>query len=297
MNRWLPRISKFLVAFILFMVLFYVGMQWFVHDQVEKGVKEAVLRIPGLELNYSRLAVDASRAQVTLTEVDLKRGNERIFADKVVISDFDQNHEIPHTMNILAEGIVLPADSSHIGAFASLFKELGMVELHGNCQLAYSFDAEKAVLDVNHFQFQSPELGELVFKGGFGNIDLDEFREEKLVGLRIVGLDLTFTDSGLMNRVLDAYATHRNMAGEQARTFLSTEVSTLAVAARAADNARAEKAFRALGAFVEKPETIVIRATPEEPVPWLYFFMGRDVFESINLLELTVENRAIEKNQ
>lgn|GEM_PF-1016554 len=297
MTKWLPLISKFLVGFVLFMVLFYAGMQWYVHDTVEKGLQEAVEKVPGLELNYSRLDVEVTKARVTLTEVDLKRGAERIFADKVIFSDFDQRHGIPHSMSVLAKGVVLPVDSTHLGPLASLFQELGMVELQGDCGLDYVFDPGNNALNIRSFTFDSPDLGRLHFSGGFGNLNLDDFRPESLVGLQIKGFDLTFADSGLMDRILEVYALHRDLSRQQARDFLSDEVRALVNGADAADNEQAVKAFQGLGTFVNAPEAIVVRATPEEPVPWLYFFMGRDVFESIRLLDLTVETHPVDGNQ
>ncbi|WP_147818964.1 hypothetical protein [Salidesulfovibrio onnuriiensis] len=297
MKKWLPRISKFLVAFVLFVVLFYAGMQWYVHDTVEKGLQEAVEKVPDMELNYSRLDVNFRTYAVTLTEVDLRKGDERFFADKVVFSDFDQRHEVPHAMSVKADGVVLPVDVPHLGPLASLFKELGMVELRGDCTLDYAFDPGKNALQVQDFRFRSPELGDFTFRGGFGGVNIDEFRPESLVGLQILGMDISFADSGLMDRVLDVYSMHRNMDREEARAFVSSEVGSLAAAAKVQGNEQAMQAFLNLGEFVKDPGTLVIKATPEEPVPWLYFFMGRDVFESIRLLDLLVESRAAGEEQ
>lgn len=297
MNIWLPRISKFLVAFVLFVVLFYAGTHWYVHDTVEKGLQQAVEKAPGLALNYSRLDVDVSDARVTLTEVELKKGAERFFADRLVFSDFDQRHAIPHSMSVRAYGVVVPVDATHLGPLASLFQELGMVELRGDCGLDYVFDPGNNALSVREFTFTSPDLGDLRFSGGFSGVDLDEFRPESLVGLHIMGFDLAFADSGLMDRVLEAYALDRSLDNEAARDFLSREVLGLVTGANAADNEVAVKAFQGLGSFVNDPQTIVIKAAPEEPVPWLYFFMGRDVFESIRLLDLTVGAESVAENQ
>lgn len=297
MIKWLPRIAKFLVAFILFVVLFYAGMQWYVHDTVEKGLQETVEKVPDMELNYSRLDVNFTTYEVTLTEVDLRKGAERFFADKLVFADFDQGHEVPHAMSVRANGVVLPVDVPHLGPLASLFKELGMVELRGDCTLEYAFDPDKKALRLRDFRFRSPELGEFTFRGGFGGVDIDAFRAESLVGLQIMDMDISFADSGLMNRILDAYAMHRNMGREDARAFVSSEVGSLAAAAKVQENEQAMRAFLNLGEFVKDPGTLVIKATPEEPVPWLYFFMGRDVFESIRLLDLLVESRAAGEEQ
>lgn len=296
MSKWLPIVAKFLVGFILVVVLFYAGMQWYVHDTVEKGIHEAVDKVDELELNYSRLDVDISDHVVTLTEVDIKRGRERFFADKLVISNFDQKHEPPHSMSIRADGMVLPVDVTHLGPLASLFKELGMVELRGDGTLDYAFDPDNNTLNIQNLRFTSDTLGDFAMEAAFGNINLDDFRQEQLVGLHIVGADISFRDSGLMDRILDAYAAHSAMSRQEAREFLATEVAALALGAKAIDNKHAEQAFLGLGSFVNDPQEIIIRATPEEPVPWLYFFMGRDVFESIRLLDLVVENLPAEQS-
>lgn len=295
--KFLGRFSKILVGFVLFMVLAYGGLQWFVHDQVDKGIHEAVARIPGMDVKYSRLDVRIFDQTVTLTEVELSQGAKRIFADKVEFFDFDEKHSMPHHMRMAVQGLVMPADFTHLGALAPLLEALGVLELRGDGALDYAYSPTDKVLLVNDFRFDDKELGNLELSIDLSNVDLDDYRMEKLVGLHIGAGSLRFVDAGLVERIFETYARSRNMSREMAREVMVGELETLAAQARAEDMEQAAQAYAGLAGFLVEPEGILVRTDPEQPVPWMYFFMGRNGAESINLLNLTVEEFAGESDQ
>lgn len=293
----LPRLSKFLIGFVLFMVLLYVGTNWFVHDQVESAVQEVVAGIPGVELRYSRLDVGFTEHTVTLNEVELIQGKKRIFADRVVFYHVDEKHTVPHSLKASATGVVLPADWTHLGSFAMVFNTLGLVELRGDCDVEYVYDSKKRELNLKRFHFNAADLGDLELGATFSNIDLDGFRPEKMVGLQVGDMDLAFADAGLMQHLNEGYAATRTMTPEEVRDFFASEISVLIRQAKKNKATIAADAFEGIRSYIETPEKLVVSARPEQPVPWLYFFMGRDVFESMKILNLTVENESVIENQ
>jgi len=288
--KFLGRFSKILVAFVLVVVLGYVGLQWFIHYQVDTGIHKAVARVPGMDVKYSRLDVRPFDHTVTLTEVELSQGPKRIFADKLEFSDFDEEHSIPHHMNLTVDGLVMPADFTHLGALASLLEALGVLELRGDMKLDYEYSLEDKTLRVREFGFQDEAFGNLDLKLDLSNVDLDTFRVEKLVGLQVGSGSFRFTDSGLVERVFETYARSRNMSREMAQEVLVGELETLSRHARRKKMEQAAQAYDKLAEFLIKPETLQVKTNPEKPVPWMYFFMGRNGAESINLLNLTVED-------
>ena len=75
---------------------------------------------------------------------------------------------------------------------------------------------------------------------------------------------------------------------EITRRKVAEELEGLADYAARQGNDPAENAMRGLQRFVEESGTLTVTATPRDPVPVLYFFMGRDLYENLRLLNIDV---------
>lgn len=285
----MSRPLKFLLSFVLFVAVCYVGLVWFVNSEVEKGFNEAVAAVDGLTVNYSDLSVDISDQCVTLADVDayLPDG-QHVTAEEVRITAFDQINPIPHFMAATASGVTIEATRANVGDWAPTFRSLDMGVLKGDVALDYQYTPDADRLDVKALKINVPGVGDADITGSIDRLDLEVLRVEKTLGLRILDLDMTFTNLSLIDAVVRESALGLNISRTEALQRFNQELDAMAEYAGKEKNSVAENALRGLKRYINDPGTVTIIADPKEPVPVLYFFMGRDIYDNIRLMNVKI---------
>lgn len=285
----MSRFLKFLLSFAIFVAVCYVGLVWFVNSEVEKGFNEAVDAVEGLTVNYSDLVVDISDQRITLADVDayLPDG-QHVTAKEVRITAFDQINPIPHFMTATASGVTLEATPANVGDWAPTLRALDMEIIKGDVALDYQYDPVTNTLDIKNLTVNVLNVGDADVSGSIDRLDLQILRVEKVLGLRIMDLDVTFTNHSLIDAVVRESARGLNVSRGEALQRFNQELDTMADYAGKEENTVAENALRGLKRYINDPGTVTITADPTEPVPVLYFYMGRDIYDNIRLMNVKV---------
>lgn len=284
------RVLKFLLSLFIFAVVCYVGLGAFVNSEVSKELHQSVAQTPGMSLSFSDLDVDIFEHTVRLENVDMTLpGGQSFRADVLNIVRYDSLNPVPHYATVNASGVLLDVNAANFGSWANAFKAMGVNEVRGDVAVDFDYDPESRTLTLNEFDVTNSDLGDLRFSGVIDRLDLNDPRVEKLVGLRITRADLTFKDNSFMDSMLGCAVMPGAASPDQTRSLICAELGAMAKYAGEVDNGVAENALRGLKRFVDEPGTITITARPAEPVPWLYFFMGRDVYDNLRLLNIEVK--------
>ncbi len=281
--------KKFLFSFVVFVAVCAIGLQWYVHYEVERELNRAVADMDGMELVYGDLSVSIFDPAVTLAGVSGKLpSGERFTADNVRVSAFDQRNPVPHYATVQAQGVRL-IEAPSLAAFWAgppLFPSGD--EEPFDLALDYRYVPDKQTLEVKTIRLESASVGRLEINGTFSGLNLVEPRMERFIGLRIAKADLRFTEQSLVGAILQSSARAMGSSVEEARTLFCAELAAMADYANKQDNPVAENALRGLRRFVAQPGTVVISVRPDEPVPVPYFFMGRDMYDNLRLLGVSV---------
>lgn len=287
------RVLKFFLSFLLFVALCYVGLVWYVDREVGKGIDQAVLDTPGMYLSYNDLSVSITNHSVTLTDVEttLPDGSH-IKADTVVITRFDQMNPIPYYIQAKATGAVMDVTFTNFGTWAAPLNAAGVKQIKGDVELDYSYDAKAEELTINKLDINAPELGDLSLTGSINHLDLSAPRVEELLGLHMKDMTLSYDDHSLVTALVDNMAREMGTSTPAARERITAELDAMAEYAGTSGNEVAEDALLGLKRFMSKPGSITISAKPEESVPYLYLFMGRDMYDNLRLLNVTVTTDA-----
>lgn len=285
----MSRTWKFLLSFVIFATICYFGLIWFVNSEVEKGFNEAVANVDGLSVNYADLAVDILDQTVILEGVTatLPLG-QQFSADTVRINAFDQMHSVPHFIAMDASGLTMNVSPANFGDWAAPLAALGRTSVAGDVAVAYKYNPDKQSLVVSNLDVSLDGLGEAKLTGTLDRLDLAQLRVEKLVGLRLAEMDLTVVNRSFMDQTVDGAATRMGISRSEVRSMFCAELDAMADYAGSHENSVAENALRGLKRFVDDPGTVTISAKPAEPVPFLYIFMGRDFYENLRLMNVTV---------
>lgn len=285
----MARVWKFLFSFAIFVTVCAIGLFWFVNHEVAKGVNQAVADTPGLALSYADLSVSIADHSVRLDNVEAMLPDGRHFtAESVSITAFDQANPVPHFVSGQATGVVMESSFDNFGEWAEALVAMGKESVTGDVALDYRFDPETRTLTINTLTIKADELGDAKLSGVVDQLDLAALHVEKLLGLRVATADLKFTNRSLMKTILRSAANNLGSSQSAARAQIGAELTAMADYADKNDNPVAEKALRGLKQFLDTPETITISARPAEPVPVLFFFMGRDFYDNLRLLNISV---------
>ncbi|MDC0335983.1 hypothetical protein OAN24_03680 [Pseudodesulfovibrio sp.] len=285
----MSRVWKFLLSFLLFVTVCYVGLVWFVDREVTQEIDRTVADTPGMELAYDDVSVSLSDHTVTLDKVEMALPDGQHFvADTVAISRFDQLNTIPHFVTAKATGVVMETTFANFGSWAAPLTAMGIETVTGDVDLNYDYDTENKELTLDSLAITSADLGDIAISGTIKNLDLAELRVEKLLGLGVSMADLQFTNRSLMDSMLDSAARNMGVSKDTARAQIGAELTVMADYAGKDGNTVAEDALRGIKRFVDEPGTLKLSVRPAEPVPLLYFFMGRDFYDNLRLLNVKV---------
>lgn len=286
----MSRVWKFIFSFSLFLAVCYFGLMWFVNHEVGKEINRAVADTPGMALLYADLSVSLRDHTVTLKGVETKLPQGQHFtAEAVRISRFDQLNPVPHFATIEAKGVVVDATFANFGSWVTPLIALETEAVSVDFGLDYEYAPKTKTLTVKELVIKATDLCDINFSGAVDQLDLNALSMEKLIGLRMKEATLTFTDHALVDGMVHSAAQGLGISDLAARKQVAAELAAMARFAGDSDNPVAENALLGFERFVHTPGTITISARPAQPVPYLYFFMGRDVYDNLRLMNVSVE--------
>jgi hypothetical protein len=289
----MSRVWKFFASLAVFAALCALGLSWFVNHEVERAFNQVVADVPGLSLSYDDISVDIFDHSVELTMVDatLPRG-QRATADLVRITAFDQKNPLPHFITAQALGLAVENSPATLGSWADPLASMGIDVIKGDAALDYAYDPKTSLLTVKTLSLDSPELGHVEISGVVDRLDLAQLRVEKLLGMRLHSADLVFIDRSLVELLVGGMARLLNTTGADARDRIRAEIAAMVRYAHGDRNRVAADALAGLEDFVAAPGMVAISLRPAEPVPLLYFFMGRDIYDNMRLFNVEVTTDA-----
>jgi len=288
-------LKKFLLSFVVFVAVCGAGLLWYVHYEVGRELRRAVAGVDGLTLTWKGLSVSILDPGVTLDGVEgsLPTG-EHFTAERVRVTSFDQRNPIPHYARAEASGVRMDRAPVLRQWWPGMARAVEGDDNPCDLALDYAFNPASRTLDIRTARLACPAMGQLELTGALSNVDFADQRLEQLIGLRIDRADVRFTEGALVNSLLRDTAMALNSSEEEVRDQVCAELGAMADYAGRTENPEAEQALRAFCRFVQAPGSLTLTARPSEPVPVPYFFMGRDIYDNIRLLGLSVT--AVEKD-
>ena len=281
---------KFLLSFVIFVAVCAAGVGWFIENEVEKGLHQAVNETEGLKLAYADCSVNILDHTVALTDVRATLPSGHHFtAGNIRIHTFDQLNPLPYFAMATGSGLDIPVTYANFGNMAAPMQKMGIASIKGDVSLDYEYSPDTATLNVKELSLNDADLGHARLSGQVDQFDLIHPRLEQLIGVRIKEATLTFTNASLMDHLVADWAKKMRSSKDVTVARITKELAGLAKYADSQDNPQAENVLLGLKRFLTDPGTVTVTATPKEPVPVLYFFMGRDLMENMRLLDLKVE--------
>jgi len=280
------RLGKYLFCLAFFLIVCYGALVWYVNSEVEKALNNAVADVDGLSLTYEDVWVSLGDRTLTISKpVSTLPSGELLMADEVVVIAFDERHDIPHFLKVQAKGLVVQArDAQRLGLPVTQ-------DMRGDMLVDYRYNPVAKALNLSALSYDDLKLGRVMVSGTITQLDLDAFRMEKLIGLQLKDATLEFEDRSFMDGLFSQLGMQAAASKEQVRQQVSRELQAFVDYGNQKGKEKGAEAVRNLKQFVDNSGTVTIKVLPAEPVPYIYLLMGRDLYENIDLLNLSIETK------
>lgn len=281
-----------LLAAVVLLVGVYVGAKLYFDAMAERELLKATAEVEdSARIVFSGVSADLLRQGVEINGVIIDfRDGTTARAKSVFLEDIDLERETPHFLSAMVRGIEIDVDEGNFGSDYVYIQRLGYQTFFCDLDLSYVYDQELKRLRVEHVDLNVRDVGRISADFSVGNVNIDELSLERQIGLQIVDVKVDYNDASLADRMLKTLAQDAGISEEEAVKRISARIDANIEWAEKENNSIAAEAFRGLKSFLKKREGIRLTSSPEEPVPWLYFFMGRNMLEIISLLNIEVES-------
>lgn len=280
----MSRIAKVLVIAAIVAAALYFGLMWYVDSQVGSGIRRAA-EARGASIVWDGLDVDIMERTVALSGVRVHWQKEDYAAERVEFKRLDHASRPPQFAHVIVTGADVPVTPELFDWVTPVLSGMGMERVRGDMALDYAFDTGDNSLHIRRLDADIEEIGALTMSGRLHNLDPHDLSAERLVGLQFGETSLTFTDAGLLDRLSTLLVP--GPEAERREQFAAT-LTLLARGAEANEHPISAETYDALGRFVRDGGTLALTATPDEPVPWLYMYMGNSPERMLRLLDLTI---------
>lgn len=273
-------ILKILAVVLGSMLIGLFGVKMHMEGKIRQSARRAADSVRPTALFEYRdedLVIDLWRQALRLDNLRVvPAGGAPVRLDRLLVRDADLEHSVPHRLDLSAEGLRLEGAGPGLDPLAA-----GLLAQGGNrtgrLDLAYEYHPQDRVLDIRELSVEAPGLGRARLALGLGNVDLEA-----------AGLWKNFTSS-IRGAELDLAAAPDRAASGPLPAAWTAELEHWRAKAERDGNARALAALEGLKRFAEQPGRLKATARPKEPVPILYFFMGRDLPDILGLLRVEVQ--------
>ncbi|NDV28441.1 hypothetical protein [Desulfovibrio sp. JC010] len=208
---------------------------------------------------------------------------------KVEVESFDRKHSVPRFFRGRVQGVSIPVEFVNFGTLARDFRDLGYEKLDFDLFADYSYEDETKRLTVKSINFDGADLCRVSAGFSLGDVSLRGPGISGFIGTSMLDGSLVWQDLSLTEKLVALSAHVEGVPPDSYRKSLLESLQLDMQQARSLGNGYAENFYGELMKFIEKPERLVVRVEPTEPVPLLYMFMGRSFEELLDLYGITVE--------
>ncbi|WP_320172022.1 hypothetical protein [Maridesulfovibrio sp.] len=210
-------------------------------------------------------------------------------ADEIVIEKFDREHDVPLFFKGSVKNVSVPVDFMNFGSYASEIRKLGYESLNFDLEADYIYEDRTRRLSVKNLGFDGSDICRISAGFDLGDMKLQSPGLSGMIGVSMLDGGLVYHDHSLTGRVLELSASDEKLGIGEIKARLRERLQLRIQEARSLGNGYAENFYAGLQKFIDNPGKLVFRVDPEEPVPLLYLFMGRDFEELLGIYGVTVE--------
>jgi len=248
----------------------YFVAQLYADHLVDRWIGAILTKLPkGTEVKYRTAGYSIWNGEIRLRDVKVDSqvaGEARIKG--VTVADFDKFHRVPHYVKVKVRGFEMKREKAN-AATRRWMDKLRYKSITVDVEYAYRYRPDIRELVIEKARITGPQVGTLELSGRLTNVrslDVRHLGDLIAIGMQSVvrGVQLTYTDGSLADRLIASYAAER---GIDAKTFRASLVHDLDAEMRRTKSANLRRQIQHVRAFVERPGKVVITVKPRTTVP------------------------------
>lgn len=285
----------FLVLFALGLIGFggYLMLDYWLDNKAQESM--ASLKRENVLLNdatWDSVDVDAVNRTLTLSGVRYKTPwGGSLLAQKLVVERFDGDSDIPTFGEVSFAGLRVDAKDNLDSEDAESLRQMGYETVSCDGRAGFEWDPGTNELKVFLKPVNVSEAGSGTLHLHMSGADLRNWKTGLFLGLSMKQGRLVWDDDGLRKRWLRAEAMKQDLPASLLAATYNGNLKRLGRAFRAEGNGRAAEAADRLGDWVEHGGQLEITFDPENPLPYLYLFMGQSLGDLLELSRVAVSVR------
>ena len=236
----------------------------------DRRIGAILTKLPkGTEVKYRTAGYSIWDGEIRLRDVKVDSqvaGEARIKG--VTVADFDKFHRVPHYVKVKVRGFEMKREKAN-AATRRWMDKLRYKSITVDVEYAYRYRPDIRELVIEKARITGPQVGTLELSGRLTNVrslDVRGLGDLIAIGMQSVvrGVQLTYTDGSLADRLIASYAAER---GIDVKTYRASLVHDLDTEMRRTKSPNLRRQIQHVRAFVERPGKVTITVNPRTTVP------------------------------
>jgi hypothetical protein len=275
----------------------YLTAKWVVTRQVARQIQKTVAEMPEVKaVEYGGLDVALFHQNVSLRDVTVTLAvpDQQLHIDRLAVDGFKAGDTIPGRLHLVMEGLDLDVADPLMEPFRRDLEDLGYRRLKVFIECRYRYDETARKLDIQRFRLDVARMGNIELAAAMENLDVSRLKGGLQNPLSLVMLlpsaaissvHLNYRDDSLVGRLLQNGA---RRSGVSVRDYTRRITGDFSRLVGNTQDPRLRETVAAVSRFLEKPEALSVRLSPQKPVPLLQLVFSRDPAALAALLGLQV---------
>ena len=284
------RVAGIGVALIL--VAIYSGAKMYASNVAEAKVNEFIAKAANYaDIDYKKVSVDFMGMDVRISGILVYPLNvkEKISIDEIIISDFDDQSDIPSFLSMTCNGIGV--NINDFGKSAKNLRALGYNEkLMVNLTTNYTCDKEKEELNIQKLSIGADEVGKMSVGFRLSNISLDPEQIAMLLfhfpQVVFHEARIEYHDDSLVERLIMIGADRQKVSPEDFKAALIRDIEKEMAKGK---DAFFQNVMIEVKKFLTDPDEFSISASPSQPQPLGKIMRINNPKDFIKLLNIHLE--------
>lgn len=241
------------------------------------------------DITYQKVTVNLFGPVVHVDEVVLSPvgSTEKIYIDKITISEIDDKNRIPASAHIKLKGFY----SESSGTAKKLFKYLGYEEdTRLSIEVDYTYSREKRTFHLRRFRYGARQIGVLSLESHISNFDLDPKSilsiGSSFPNILIHSAEISFQNESLVERFIRAKAEEENKKTEK---IIQDILAVFEKQISGTEETFSRDALRSLKEFIKNRHRLGFEFSPEKPVSLDRILEIKKLSDAVRLLKVKVK--------
>jgi len=238
----------------------------------EKQIDKALEELPQGLVTYESVSRDLFGFDVHINGITLNAtGSKESTIDEIVIKSMDDEHSIPHYLDLEINGMDLDTNALNSNPrTAGMLELLGYEKLKADLAFNYEYDEDEKKIEIENVSLELEDAGELSIDAELHGIQaLENLAMQMMVApqsIKISKSSIKYEDDSLVSRLIKLNADQEGLSIDEFKKKVLSTLSEELKQAELKENKYEISMIEAVMEFFEDPDSFKISIEPEEAI-------------------------------